>query len=135
VAGVTVRWIKGSPAQFAGMGERIVEQLYRSLGEAMFTIAVQAADYAKSQTDRVDKGAMLEAISHRVESRANSITAAFGFTEEVRAYYVFQTVTGFRHWLSGEFIEPTFALRDARVRAEPEVIAAIIRAIKEVQVP
>lgn len=135
MAGVTVRWVKGSPAQFIGMGDRIQKQLYRSLAEAMFTIAVQAADYAKSQTDRIDTRAMLEAIGHEVEYRANSIVAAFGFTGDVQAYYVFQTVTGFTHYLSGNFIEPTFALRDARVRAEPEVIAAIARAIQEVEVP
>lgn len=132
---VTVRWVKGSPAQFVGMGERIEKQLYRSLAAAMFTIAVQAADDAKNRTDRIDTEAMRNAISHEVELRAKSITAAFGFTGDVQAYYVFQTVTGFRHYLSGNFIEPTFALRDARIRAEPEVIAAIERAIQEVELP
>lgn len=132
---MTIQWTRGTPAQFMNMGNRIVEQLYRSLSEAMFTIAVQAADYAKSQTDRIDTAEMLNAISHEVQVRANSITAAFGFTGDVKAYYVYQTVTGFTHWLSGQFIEPTFALRDARVRAEPEVIAAIYRAIKDVELP
>jgi hypothetical protein len=135
MAGVTITWTRGSPAQFANMGKRITDQLYRSLSASMFTIAVQAADYAKSQTDRIDTRAMLEAISHEVELRANSITAAFGFTGDVQAYFVFQTVTGFTHYLSGNFIEPTFALRDARVRSEPEVIAAIERAIRDVELP
>lgn len=135
MAGVTITWTKGSPAQLLGLGDRIIAQLYRSLAEAMFTIAVQAADYAQVRTDRVDTGEMRAAIGHEVSYAANSITASFGFTGEVKAYYVYQTVTGFNHYLTGNFIEPTFALRDALLRAKPEVIASIERAIRGVQIP
>lgn len=128
-----LRWTKGSPAEFISMGERIENQLYRSLAGAMAQIASQAAMVARQRTDRVDTGAMINAITSDVRTEAKTIIGRFGFLDQQAEYFLYQTVTGFTHWLSGEFIEPTFALRDAKILAEGEVVEAIERAIRSVK--
>lgn len=137
-------WTKGSPAAFINIGSKIEDQLYRALATAMVTIASQAALTARAFTaergrptsrggGRVDSGAMAEAIKHEVELSGKEIIGRFGFIGQQADYFLYQTVTGFTHYLSGDFIEPTFALRDAQVIAEGEVIEAIERAIRSVR--
>lgn len=139
-----LRWTKGSPAEFVSMGDRIEEQLYKSLAAAMAEIVMQAALTARAYTaqrgrptsrggGRVDTGAMAEAISDKVEASASLIIGKFGFLDEKADYYMYQTITGFNHYLSGNFIEPTFALRDAKVIAEGELVRAIEAAIRSVR--
>lgn len=128
-----LRWTKGSPAEFISMGERIEDQLYKSLASAMAQIASQAAMNAQSRTDRIDTGLMISEITDEVELRGQEIIGRFGFLNQKADYFLYQTVTGFTHWLSGEFIEPTFALRDAKILAEGQVIEAIEAAIRSVR--
>lgn len=128
-----LRWTKGSPAEFVSMGQRIEDQLYRSLAAAMAQIASQAAMAARARTDRVDTGLMISEITDEIELRGKEIIGRFGFLNQKADYFLYQTVTGFTHWLSGEFIEPTFALRDAKIIAENDVIQAIEAAIRSVK--
>jgi hypothetical protein len=139
-----ITWTKGSPQEFVSMGERIKDQLYKALAVAMAVIAQQAAITAQAFTaergtahsrgaGRIDSGDMAKAIEADVVLKADEIIGKFGFLGEKADYFKYQTITGFNHWLSGEFIEPTFALRDAKVIAEGEVIEAIEAAIRSVK--
>ncbi len=139
-----VIWKKGSEAEFRKLGDKIIDQLYIALAGEMAVVAMDAAITARAYTaqrgrptsngtGRIDTGAMVEAIDSEIELKAKSIIGKFGFTGAQAEYFLLQTVTGFRHWLSAEMIEPTFALRDAKLRAEPDVYRAIERAIREVK--
>ena len=138
-----VVWKKGSPAEFRALGQKIIDQLYIALAGEMVGLAEQAAITARAYTaqrgrrtsrggGRIDEGTMVEAIKSEVELSAKTIIGRFGFIGAQADYFLYQTVLGFEHWLSGEMIEPTFALRDARVKAEPEVYKAIEKAIRSV---
>lgn len=130
---MSLRWTKGSAAEFISMGQRIEDQLYKSLASSMAQIASQAAATAQARTDRVDTGLMRGQITSDVELKAREVIGKFGFLNEKADYFLYQTVTGFTHWLSGDFIEPTFALRDAKLIAENDVIEAIERAIRSIR--
>lgn len=82
---------------------------------------------------RVDTAAMIEALSSRVEVEASRIVGEFGFVGEKADYYILQTVTGFRHWISDQFIEPTFAIRDAGNIASDDMLAAMRAALRRVK--
>lgn len=82
---------------------------------------------------RIDSGTMAEEIKGRATAEAKSIIGKFGFLDAQAEYFLYQTVTGFTHYLSGDFIEPTFALRDAKVVAEQDVVRAIEAAIRSVR--
>jgi hypothetical protein len=137
-------WTKGSPSEFISMGDRMVAQMYLSLAQSMAQIAAQGAVTARAYTaqrgrptsrgsGRIDTGDMVEAIKDKVELEASAIIGKFGFIDSQADYFLYQTVTGFNHYLSGDFIEPTFALRDAQAIAEGEVVAAIYAAIRSVR--
>ncbi len=139
-----VIWKKGSEAEFRRLGEKIIDQLYIALAGEMALVAHDAALTARAFTaqrgrptsegsGRIDSGDMAEAIDSEIELKAKSIIGKFGFTGKQADYFLYQTVTGFNHWLSDQFIEPTFALRDAKLRAEPDVYRAIEQAIREVK--
>lgn len=130
--GLQLVWKKGSPAEFLNMGNKIEQQLMHEIAESMLLITRQAAEDARGFTDRIETGAMLNAILPEVEASTREIVGRFGFIGEQAEYFIFQTVTGFEHWLSGEFIEPTFALRDAKNLAEPRLVSAISNAVRRV---
>ncbi len=138
-----VIWKKGSPAEFRNLGNKIIDQLYIALAGEMALVAEDAAITARAYTaqrgtkssngsGRIDIGTMVEAIDSQIELRARSVIGKFGFTGAQADYFLYQTVTGFTHWLSEEFITPTFALRDAKIKAEPDVYRAIETAIRSV---
>jgi hypothetical protein len=105
-------------------------RLYAILAEAMIVIMHEAEWEAKAiSLSRFDTGAMFDAISSKVEFAARKIVGEAGFIDGAADYYIYQTVTGFRHWLSGEFIDPTHALRTASEKAYHETQAAIAKAI------
>lgn len=64
---------------------------------------------------RVETHKMVESIAGRsYREGVTRIVGEFGFLNgPAELYMALQTSTGFQHWLSGDFIEPTFALRDA----------------------
>lgn len=75
---------------------------------------------------RVDTGAMIDAIVGDVfQEGVSRIMGEFGFITQQELYFSLQTVTGFKHYLSGEFIEPTYALRDALVIAVQKLVEGL----------
>jgi hypothetical protein len=63
---------------------------------------------------RVDSGAMVAALRPGpVTFSADLIETQYGFVDDVKDYYKYQTVTGFQHNRSSRYIGPTFALRDS----------------------
>lgn len=110
---------------------RAENDIYAKLAEAMIVIMHEAEWEAKAiSASRYDTGAMFDAISSKISFSARRIVAEAGFIDEVADYYIYQTVTGFRHWLSGDFIEATHALRTASEKAYAETLKAIADAIR-----
>lgn len=131
MAGVDWIWVRGSDAEFIGMGDKLKDAIFAQLADAMADIIQKAVARAKDlSADRVDTGAMISAIEGDVEASARAIAGRFGFLGDKQDYYVFQTVSGFHHWLGGQFIEPTFALRDAGEMAKGDLTAAVAAAIR-----
>lgn len=137
-------WTKGSPQEFVSLGDRIEVQLYQELSNAMAAIVIGAVQNAKEFTaergrpsstgsGRIETSDMIGSIKGDVELKAREIIGKFGFLDEQQDYFMYQTITGFTHYLSGDFIEPTFALRDAGVLAESDVVEAIKSAIRNVR--
>lgn len=102
---------------------------YYKVGLAWEKVLEEAVENAKRFTaqrpsaksgkaGRVDTEAMINAITSVYRFEVDKIVGEFGFMNQAQLYYVLQTQTGFTHWLSGEFIEPTFAIRDATIIAE-----------------
>lgn len=101
--------------------ERKWQALRRANEEAAEFGAQTARSYTRSRpgattgkAGRVDSGAMVAALKHRLISFDNDlIRSQYGFTDDYDEYMKFQTVTGFRHNRSSRYIAPTFALRDS----------------------
>lgn len=141
--GVRVQWVKGSPAALVKLPETVAGQLYEELAHSMEVIIQAAVLNAKEFTasrgrptssggGRVDTAKMIEAIKGDVDLSTRQIMGKFGFIDEQIDYFLYQTSTGFTHWLSGQFIEPTFALRDAELIAVQDLGAAIRAAMRSV---
>ena len=127
-------WRVGSPQEFISIGERLKDALYKELAGAMATIVTAAVNRAvQFSQERVDTGTMIGSISGEIEPAARAIIGRFGFLGQQQDYFLFQTVTGFEHYLSAAFIEPTFALRDAGELAKNDMIHAIEAAIRSVK--
>lgn len=105
---------------------------------ALMTLVIaEAVEHAKQFTNdrgtgynghagRVDTGAMINAIGGKVfQDGVSLIIGQFGFTTERELYFALQTVTGFKHWISGEFIEPTYAFRDSLILAVQQLIEGL----------
>jgi len=119
----------GREAEFVNVWQKIQEELSRRLETAMKRVIDQAVEDAKrftasrpsrksGKSGRVDTGEMLESIMGRTfKEGVLQIVGEFGFIDQQELYYALQTSTGFRHYLSGDFIGPTFALRDAARQA------------------
>ena len=76
---------------------------------------------------RVDTGEMVNAITSGVDSEGpDHIRTYFGWND-AQDYFAYQTSTGFVHWMTGEYIEPTYALRDATAEVEATVDEWIAR--------
>jgi len=125
--------------------KRAEDKLYDALAAAVAEVVAQGAITARALTaqrgtesssgsGRIDTGAMVEAMKDKVTLEGGRIVGEFGFVDELADYYVYQTVTGFTHWISGEYITPTFAIRDAGEKARYEMVAAIKAAIRSVRV-
>jgi hypothetical protein len=126
MAGAEWVWIRGSDAEFIGIGDKLEGQIMKAMPGIMAKIIADAVEDAKARSaDRVLTGAMISAIEGKVEAGAREVAGKFGFLGEQQDYFIFQTVTGFHHWLGGEFIEPTFALRDAGEVAKGELVAEV----------
>lgn len=102
--------------------ERVVKQAVEDMRR--FT---ETRPSAKSgRAGRVDTGEMLESIAGRTfNDGVDKIVGEFGFLSRKDLYFMLQTSTGFRHYISSEFIEPTFAMRDAAVIAIQNLLAGL----------
>ena len=79
---------------------------------------LQRPSLKSGKSGRVETEDMVNSIISKTYTEGmDRIIGEFGFIDEQQLYFKLQTVTGFRHWISGDFIEPTFALRDAEVYA------------------
>lgn len=121
-----LKWTMGSPIEFDNVWKLLRDTYQQRLENAMEKVIRQAVEDAKKFTaerpskksgkaGRIESSKMLEAIMGRSyrEGVAN-IVGEFGFLNgPAELYMMLQTSTGFTHYRSGEFIEPTFALRDA----------------------
>jgi len=86
-----------------GTGARMTEDLTRT-----------RPSRKSGKRGRVESGDMAGDISYDVKRADKTmIRVDFGWLGTVPFYYIYQTDTGFIHNRSGEFIGPTFALRDA----------------------
>ena len=75
---------------------------------------------------RVESGDMLKDVAGEVfYDGVGGMVGKFGFLNVQELYYALQTSTGFTHYKSGEFIEPTFAMRDAQVIAILQLIESM----------
>jgi len=99
--------------------ERITEAAVKT-GEQLTKHLTETRPTKKSgKAGRVDSGDMVGDISSEIlESNDRRIVGEFGWLGTEKDYYVYQTATGFRHYLTGDFIEPTYALRDATAHVE-----------------
>lgn len=130
MAGVEWVWVRGSDVEFINVGKRLEDQVIKVMTAVMPEIIANAVQDAKERSaDRVLTGAMISAIEGKVEASARSVAGKFGFLGEQQDYFIFQTVSGFHHWLSGEMIEPTFALRDAGEVAKNDLVESVAAAI------
>lgn len=119
-------WEQGTPFGFDNVWKLIRDTYQARLENAMRKVIEQAVQDAKDFTasrpgaktgkaGRIETSKMMEEIMGRSyrEGVAN-VVGEFGFLNgPTELYMALQTNTGFKHWLSGDFIEPTFALRDA----------------------
>lgn len=130
-------------SQFRAFVGKVERDIYDELAGAVAVIIQAAVLNAREFTatrgrptsrfgGRIDTSAMIDALKGKVETEAKRIVGEFGFIDEMADYYIYQTVTGFEHYISHEFIEPTFAIRDAANIATDDMLAAIRAALKRV---
>jgi len=124
---------------FSNIAQKIEKQIMARAAEAMHVVIQAAVLNAKEFTatrgtaksgkaGRVDTNAMLDAFKGEVTKGANEVAGRFGFLDAKELYFKLQTSSGFMH---GDFIEPTFALRDAADIADDDLRKAVREAIKE----
>lgn len=130
--------------RFAAYLGRVERSIYDELASAVAAVVENAVQNAREFTaergrpssrfgGRIETSAMISALKGKVEEEAKRITGEFGFIGEIQDYYIYQTVTGFTHYLSSAYIEPTFAIRDAGLIATDDMLAAIRSAISKVK--
>jgi len=100
---------------------RRLDQVLSEAVEDYQTFTAQRGTAKSGKAGRVASGDMYDAVSYRVWQEDGSVRGEIGFLEEKRFYYFPQTSEGFTHVASGEFIEPTFALRDAVIIASDKL--------------
>lgn len=127
-------WRVGSASGLLGEPEKIVGKYKKNADKAMTEVIALAVYDMKRFTEtrpsaksgkqgRVDTADMLNAIDGEAFwEGVDKIVGRFGFLNRQELYFALQTSTGFTHYLSGEFIEPTFAMRDAAVSAVQRLI-------------
>lgn len=71
--------------------------------------------YSDMQKNRIT-GDMVDAMDAEVSKTGMQLR--FGFIKNLQKYFQWQTITGFTHWRSGEFIAPSLAIADAKLDVE-----------------
>jgi hypothetical protein len=124
-AGVTI----SRQADFVTTPSRLLQQFRPLLFARMEKVLQEAVIEARQITasspsaksgkpGRIESGDMINDLGYRVWQNARGeIVGELGFPGTKQFYYYLQTQTGFRHWISGEFIEPTMAIQRASEHA------------------
>lgn len=125
----SVTWTRGNPESFVAYPSKMLNQLRTRYLRRMEQVLEEAVDdyqlftatrgtEKSGKPGRIESGKMYDEVSYRVwQDSDGSIHGELGFLDGGELYEFLQTDTGFRHWISGEFIEPTYALRDAALIA------------------
>lgn len=120
-----IKWVQGTPLGFDRVWTLMLDTFQLRLENAMKKVIEQAVRDAQlftatrpskksGKAGRVETAAMMAAIMGKTyREGVGNIVGEFGFLNTAELYMKLQTSTGFVHWRSGEFIEPTFAFRDA----------------------
>jgi len=81
---------------------------------------------------RVDSGDMLDGVKGEVTERTrHSVTGVVGWDDDSEAYMAFQD-QGFRHVLTGEYVEGMMALRDGSELAKTSLIADLEQIVRDI---
>lgn len=103
-----IRALTRANAEFKGMIAKEMESIKPAIQASMEF----HSDLAKNRIT----GDMVDAM--QVEVSGTKTQLRFGFLRSIQKYFQWQTITGFTHWKSGEFIAPSLALSDAKYDAE-----------------
>lgn len=108
----SIRALRQASSEFDNMINTEMRTLETPIKQAM----VAYSDYQKNRIT----GDMVRAMDARVAGSQ----LRMGFLNEMQDYYQYQTITGFTHWKSGEFIRPSLAIEDAKQDAQVLMDAA-----------
>ncbi len=103
-----IRALTKANAEFKGMITEEMENIAPAIQTSM-------EFYSDLQKNRISEK-MIEGMGVEVSKTGTQLR--FGFIKNFIDYFRYQTITGFRHWGSGEFIAPSLALSDAKYDAE-----------------
>lgn len=141
-------WSGTKPPQLAAKYQQIITAVgpnaYNSamideMSKVQIEEVRQARAYTESRpspksgrTGRVDSGKMRDSIVGETKlTKSGLVTNRVGFLAGREAYFKYQTSTGFVNNRSGDFIEPTLALKDAHEDAKPNLRQAGINVIRK----
>lgn len=108
------QYVRGAAQQIADDGAELTRQLTASRPSAK-----------SGKRGRIATGRMYDAIRSEVTEEGDTIVAKYGMLDDQEDYFKYQTVTGFTHNRSGEYIAPTFALQDAYQNSVEQVDALL----------
>ncbi len=116
-----VFFAKGRESDFITSPARALRRVRTRIQYRMDQVLREAVEEARQinlSFPKYETGDMNRAITYRVTQDANyNVLGQLGFLDEQEFYFFLQTETGFRHWRSGEFIEPSLALEKAAAHA------------------
>ena len=118
-------WVNRKINKVREAAERAMQETVDEGARSMRNNIATRGTAKSGKAGRIDTGKMINDVDSSVdEVSTDRVVGSFGWHEENfsdRAYPLFQE-RGFRHYLSGELIEPMFALRDAQTQAETDFI-------------
>lgn len=110
------------------IGSRYERMLHKAAETAMRQTIIEATRNAKNFNDRFKTGELESEINGDVfwES-ADIIVGQFGFTDKQELYYAIQTTLG--RFYGSNFMEPSFALRDAAIIGMMDFVNKLSKAL------
>jgi hypothetical protein len=102
----SIRALRQASAEFDDMINKEMVTLEVPIRQAMVA-------YSDMQKNRISHD-MVNAMQAKVAGSQ----LRMGFLGDFQNYYQYQTITGFVHWRSGEFIPPSLAIEDAKQDAQ-----------------
>ena len=111
----TIRSLAAANSEFKGMITKEMESIRPAIQASM-------EFHSDAEKGRVS-GDMVDAMDTQVAG----LQLRFGFLKKLQDYFQYQTITGFTHWGSGKYIEPSLALSDAKLDAQELMQEASVR--------